>query len=100
MYGLFHLVRKKRDTIRNLLILFVDRFNNIDNRFNNIDNTVINQNKDLLTYMKNINNVTVNYLFSIKKELAELKGNIRGKTKKLFILALQTDMIIYLFTLI
>lgn len=74
--------RKKRDTIRNLLILFVDRFNNIDNRFNNIDNTVINQNKDLLTYMKNINNDTVNYLFSLKKELAELKGNIHGKNKK------------------
>ena len=62
--------RKKRDAIRNFLILLVDRFNNIDNRFNNIDNrfnAAINQNEDLLTYMKNVNNVTVNYLFSLKK---------------------------------
>ena len=43
---------------------------------------IINQNENLLTYMKNINNVTVNYLFSLKKELAELKGNIQGKNKK------------------
>ena len=91
--------RKKRDAIRNFLILLADRFNNIDNRFNNIDNrfnnidnrfnnidnrfnTDINQNQDLLTYMKNVNNVTVNYLFSLKKELAELKGNIQGKNRK------------------
>ena len=70
--------RKKRDAIRNFLILLADRFNNIDNRFN----TDINQNQDLLTYMKNVNNVTVNYLFSLKKELAELKGNIQGKNRK------------------
>ena len=69
---------KKRDAIRNFLILLVDRFNNIDNRFN----AAINQNEDLLTYMKNVNNVTVNYLFSLKKELAELKGNIKGKNRK------------------
>ena len=84
--------RKKRDAIRNFLILLADRFNNIDNRFNNIDNrfnnidnrfnTDINQNQDLLTYMKNVNNVTVNYLFSLKKDLAELKGNIQGKNRK------------------
>ena len=29
--------RKKRDAIRNLLILLIDRFDNIDNRLNNID---------------------------------------------------------------
>ncbi|WP_161976088.1 glycosyltransferase domain-containing protein, partial [Brachyspira catarrhinii] len=77
--------RKKRDAIRNFLILLADRFNNIDNRFNNIDNRfniTINQNQDLLTYMRNVNNVTVNYLFSLKKELAELKGNIQGKNRK------------------
>ena len=38
--------------------------------------------EDLLTYMKNTNNITINYLFSLKKELAELKGNIKGKNKK------------------
>ena len=69
--------RKKRDAIRIFLILLVDRFNNIDNRFN----VAINQNEDLLTYMKNVNNVTVNYLFSLKKELVELKGNIGGKNR-------------------
>ena len=46
------------------------------------NNKIINQNENLLTYMKNINNVTVNYLFSLKKELAELKGNTQGKNKK------------------
>ena len=52
------------------------------NKLNTTLDKIINQNKDLLTYMKNINNVTVNYLFSLKKELAELKGNAQGKNKK------------------
>ena len=44
---------------------------------------IIEKNKeDLLTYMKNTNNININYLFSLKKELAELKGNIQGKNRK------------------
>ena len=54
----------------------------LENKLNVILDKIINQNEDLLTYMKNVNNVTVNYLFSLKKELAELKGNIQGKNRK------------------
>ena len=53
----------------------------IENKLNIIlekNNTIINQNENLLRY----NNVLVDYLFSLKKELAELKGNPQGKNKK------------------
>ena len=46
----------------------------------------IKQNNDIkdsiLTYMKNINKETVNYIFSLKKELLELKGNKEKNNKK------------------
>ena len=54
----------------------------LENKLNVILDKIINQNEDLLTYMKNVNNVTVNYLFSLKKELVEIKGNIEGKNRK------------------
>ena len=68
-----------RNAVRNLLI---NRINHIDNRINHIDNRINHiEIDDLLTYMKNTNNININYLFSLKKELVELKGN-QGKNKK------------------
>ena len=64
-----------RNAIRNLLI---NRINHIDNRINHIEID------DLLTYMKNTNNININYLFSLKKELAELKENQRKSKKAIY----------------
>ena len=60
-----------RNAVRNLLI---NRINHIDNRINHIEID------DLLTYMKNTNNININYLFSLKKELVELRKS-RKKQK-------------------
>lgn len=45
---------------------------------------LLNCMEDLLTYMKNTNNININYLFSLKKELYELKENQRKSKKAIY----------------
>lgn len=95
--------KNKRNAIRSFLNMIVESINMIyaqnqqitdltqhsikqNQQITELTQHSINQNSDIknsiLTYMKNVNKETVNYIFSLKKELLELKGNKEKNNKK------------------
>lgn len=102
--------KKKRNDVRNFLHMIIESMNvitsttkhsinqnqqisdliqhsiNQNQQITELTQHSINQNSDIknsiLTYMKNVNKETVNYIFSLKKELLELKGNKEKNNKK------------------
>ena len=95
--------KKKRNDVRNFLHMIIESINmiyaqnqqitdltqhsiNQNQQITELTQHSINQNSDIknsiLTYMKNVNKETVNYIFSLKKELLELKGNKEKNNKK------------------
>lgn len=88
--------KNKRNAVRSFLNMIIESMNvitsttkhsiNQNQQISDLIQHSINQNNDIkdsiLTYMKNVNKETVNYIFSLKKELLELKGNKEKNNKK------------------